>query len=172
MNSSYILVLMILTAGLILIKRRKENSTEPVKNDVHDEPLPVLKVKTNLNNEVYWYEGDLKRKGFMVIKNGLQIFDENGELVLDLTTHLTKILGTINIPKTNGRLTDARIAGGTLWFTVAKLNDYKACYGMTAYNKETFLPKITQEGNDIVWSYKDGESGKFRTGLTLIYGVF
>ncbi len=172
MNSSYILVLMILTAGLILIKRRKENSTEPVKNDVHDEPLPVLKVKTNLNNEVYWYEGDLKRKGFMVIKNGLQIFDENGELVLDLTTHLTKILGTINIPKTNGRLTDARIAGGTLWFTVAKLNDYKACYGMTAYNKETFLPKIIQEGNDIVWSYKDGESGKFRTGLTLIYGVF
>ena len=172
MNSSYILVLMILTAGLILIKRRKENSTEPVKNDVHDEPLPVLKVKTNLNNEVYWYAGDLKRKGFMVIKNGLQIFDENGELVLDLTTHLTKILGTINIPKTNGRLTDARIAGGTLWFTVAKLNDYKACYGMTAYNKETFLPKITQEGNDIVWSYKDGESGKFRTGLTLIYGVF
>lgn len=172
MNSSYILVFMIMTVGLILIKRRKANSTEPVKNDVHDEPLPVLKVKTNLNNEVYWYEGDLKRKGFMFIKNGLQIFDENGELVLDLTTHLTKILGTADIPKTNGRLTDARIAGGTLWYTVARLDDYKACYGMNAYDKETFLPKITQEGNDIVWSYKDGESGKFRTGLTLIYGVF
>lgn len=172
MNSSYILVFMIMTVGLILIKRRKANSTEPVKNDVHDEPLPVLKVKTNLNNEVYWYEGDLKRKGFMFIKNGLQIFDENGELVLDLTTHLTKILGTADIPKTNGRLTDARIAGGTLWYTVARLDGYKACYGMNAYDKETFLPKITQEGNDIVWSYKDGESGKFRTGLTLIYGVF
>ena len=172
MNNLYVLIVVAILAAVIVIKCRKESSTEPVKNDAHDEPLPDLKVKTNLNNEVYWYEGDLKRKGFMVIKNGLQIFNENGELVLDLTTHLTKILGTVDIPKTNGGLTDARIAGGTLWFTVAKLNDYKACYGMNAYNKETFLPKITQEGNDIVWKYKDGDSGKFRTGLTLIYGVF
>ena len=141
MNNLYVLIVVAILAAVIVIKCRKESSTEPVNNDAHDEPLPDLKVKTNLNNEVYWYEGDLKRKGFMVIKNGLQIFDENGELVLDLTTHLTKILGTVDIPKTNGRLTDARIAGGTLWFTVAKLNDYKACYGMNAYNKETFYLK-------------------------------
>lgn len=172
MNSLYVLIIVAILATVIVNKRRKESSTEPVKTDVREETLPVLNVETNLNNEVYWFDGDMRRKGFMTTKNGLQIFDENGELVLDLTTHLTKILGTIDIPKTNGRISDVRIAGGTLWYTVARLDDYKACYGMNAYNKETFLPKITQEGNDIVWNYKDGESGKFRAGLTLIYGVF
>lgn len=47
MNSLYTLMVVCLLAGLLLRqhkKTRKENSTDPVKNDVHDEPLPVLLV--------------------------------------------------------------------------------------------------------------------------------
>ena len=90
--------------------------------------------------------------------------------MLDVTSRLTKYLGTLSIGTTDGSYTDDRLREGDFWYMTLKLNDYKKCYGMT--NKFTeFLPEITREGNTIKWTYTESDA-TYRTGLTIMYGVY
>lgn len=112
-----------------------------------------------------------KQEGVMELqKQGLRIYDKDGNIMLDATSRLTKYLGTLSIGTTDGSYTDERLGEGDFWYVTLKLNDYKKCYGMK--NKFTeFLPEITREGTTIKWTYTESDT-TYRTGLTIMYGVY
>ena len=151
---------------------KPQDKPEPVK------PAPVVPDSPDKTEEkapekipVTIEKGGQTQKGVLELqKQGLRIYDKDGNIILDATSRLTKYLGTLSIGTTNGSYTDDRLREGDFWYMTLKLNDYKKCYGMT--NKFTeFLPEITREGNTIKWTYTESDA-TYRTGLTIMYGVY
>ena len=111
------------------------------------------------------------QKGVLELqKQGLRIYDVNGNIMLDATSRLTKYLGTLSIGTTDGSYTDNRLQEGEFWWVTLRLNDYKKCYGMKNQFTE-FLPEITRQGTVITWKYTNQDT-TYRTGLTIMYGVY
>lgn len=138
----------------------KHSNTEKTDHEIYTGKFPVVVEKGGKRTE-----GVLEMQ-----KQGLRIYDANGNIMLDATTRFTKYIGTLSIGTSDGSYTDDRLQDGEFWYMTLKLNDYKKCYGMT--NKFTeFLPKITREGNTIKWTYTESDA-TYRTGLTIMYGVY
>ena len=138
----------------------KHSTTEKADHEIYTGKFPVVVEKDGEKTE-----GVLEMQ-----KQGLRIYDSSGNIMLDATTRLTKYIGTLSIGTSDGSYTDDRLQDGEFWYMTLKLNDYKKCYGMT--NKFTeFLPEITREGNIIKWKYTNNDS-TYRTGLTIMYGVY
>ena len=151
---------------------KPQDKSEPVK------PAPVIPDSPGETEEkspekilVTIEKDGQTQKGVLELqKQGLRIYDVNGNIMLDATYRLTKYLGTLSIGTADGSYTDDRLQEGDFWYVTLKLNDYKKCYGMT--NKFTeFLPEITREGNTIKWTYTESNA-TYRTGLTIVYGVY
>lgn len=151
---------------------KPQEKPEPVK------PAPVIPDSPEKTEEkppekipVTIKKDSKTQKGVMELqKQGLRVYDKDGNIMLDATSRLTKYLGTLSIGTTDGSYIDDRLGEGDFWYMTLKLNDYKKCYGMT--NKFTeFLPKITREGNTIKWTYTESDA-TYRTGLTIMYGVY
>lgn len=47
---------------------------------------------------------------------GLQCFDANGNMTLDVTDRLTRVLGEFNTGTFSGSLTDTNLSSGTPWY--------------------------------------------------------
>lgn len=97
---------------------------------------------------------------------GLQVFDANGQIVLDVTDRLTKILGTLTTTTSDGSLAIPAPGWGTVWIQ------------MSAVSGEDFLavPRVYYQGGAIYWTFS-GASGvappaSFRRPVQLIYGVY
>lgn len=151
---------------------KPQDKPEPVK------PAPVIPDSQEKAEEkppekipVTILKDGQKQEGVMELqKQGLRIYDKDGNIMLDATSRLTKYLGTLSIGTTDGSYTDSRLQEGEFWFATFKLNDYKKCYGMTEKFTE-FLPEITRQGNTITWKYTNQDT-TYRTGLTIMYGVY
>lgn len=154
---------------------KPQERPEPVK------PAPVIPDSPEKTEEkppekipVTIEKDDQTQKGVLELqKQGLRIYDVNGNIMLDATSRLTKYLGTLSIGTTDGYYTDSRLQEGEFWYATLKLNEYKNCYRIDPETSEfiNFLPVITRDGNTIRWNYTDSDSD-FRTGLTIIYGVY
>ncbi|MBU2704156.1 hypothetical protein Ga0466249_005310 [Sporomusaceae bacterium BoRhaA] len=98
---------------------------------------------------------------------GLQCFDANGNLVIDVTDHLTKTLGSFTTPVgsgsnpylMSGTVVDDGFLLGTPWYV-----------SVGGFNFTSVLA-ISVTGNKLSWSYNysplDGN-----TIFKVIYGVF
>lgn len=98
-------------------------------------------------------------------KHGLQIFDENGNTILDITDHLTRVLGEFETGAVNGSITDVAIQEGTFWYIQISLN-----YNTTPGNFSVEAPFILDvDGAKISWVY---ENGDYRINKYILYGVY
>lgn len=179
MSIELIAVLIVLVAIVAISSKKKEPDKKSAK-ETQDSVVVVEEHSTTekADHEIYTgkfpvvvEKGGKRTEGVLEMqKQGLRIYDANGNIMLDVTTRLTKYIGTLSIGTTDGSYTDERLQDGEFWYMTLKLNDYKKCYGMT--NKFTeFLPEITREGNTIKWTYKESDT-TYRTGLTIMYGVY
>lgn len=149
------------TQKRIVIENR--STTEKSDHGIYTGKIPVVVEK----------DGE-KTEGVLELqKQGLRIYDASGNIMLDVTSRLTKYLGTLSIGTTDGSYTDSRLQEGEFWYATLKLNEYKNCYRIDPETSEAinFLPVITRDGNTIKWNYTESDSD-FRTGLTIIYGVY
>lgn len=185
MSIELIAILVVIVAIVAISSRKKkkpdkqtgktQDKQEPVK------PAPVIPDNSEKAEEkppekipVTVVEDGQMQKGVMELqKQGLRIYDKDGNIMLDATSRLTKYLGTLSIGTTDGSYTDSRLQEGEFWYATLKLNEYKNCYRIDPETSEfiNFLPVITRDGNTIRWNYTDSDSD-FRTGLTIIYGVY
>lgn len=154
---------------------KPQDKPEPVKpapvipdSQEKAEEKPPEKIPVTISKDGHTQEGVMELQ-----KQGLRIYDANGNIMLDATSRLTKYLGTLSIGTTDGSYTDERLREGEFWYATLKLNEYKNCYRIDPETSEfiNFLPVITRDGNTIKWKYTDSDSD-FRTGLTIIYGVY
>lgn len=151
---------------------KPQEKPEPVKpapvipdSPEKTEEKPPEKIPVTIEKDGHTQEGVLE-----VQKQGLRIYDKDGNIMLDATSRLTKYLGTLSIGTTDGSYTDNRLQEGEFWWVTLRLNDYKKCYGMKNQFTE-FLPEITRQGTVITWKYTNQDT-TYRTGLTIMYGVY
>lgn len=183
MSIELIAVLVVIVAIVAISDKKKKKPDKQTGQKPQDNPEPVepapaipdnakkIEEKPPEKIPVIVVRDGHKQKGVLEMqKQGLRIYDASGNIMLDATTRLTKYIGTLSIGTSDGSYIDDRLQEGEFWYMTLKLNDYKKCYGMT--NKFTeFLPKITREGNTIKWTYTNNDT-TYRTGLTIMYGVY
>lgn len=182
MSIELIAVIIVIVAIVAISSKKKkkpdkkidkpQDKPEPVKPApvIPDSPdkteeKPPEKIPVTIEKDGQTQEGVMELQ-----KQGLRIYDKDGNILLDATSRLTKYLGMLSIGTTDGSYTDDRLQEGEFWFATFKLNDYKKCYGMTEKFTE-FLPEITRQGNTITWKYTNQDT-TYRTGLTIMYGVY
>lgn len=182
MNIGLIAVIIVIVA-IVAISSKKKKKPDKHTDKPQDKPEPVKPAPVIPDNPekteekppekmpVTIEKDGQKQEGVMELqKQGLRIYDKDGNIMLDATSRLTKYLGTLSIGTTDGSYTDERLREGDFWYVTLKLNDYKKCYGMK--NKFTeFLPEITREGTTIKWTYTESDT-TYRTGLIIMYGVY
>ncbi|MDF2499293.1 MAG: hypothetical protein K0Q77_7 [Anaerosporomusa subterranea] len=101
----------------------------------------------------------------MTQKQGLQLFDANGNLMLEVTDTLTRFLGTVDTDavSSTGSFTDNRIIGGKAWITFHKT-------GANDYRDANFAAWC--EGNQIKWQHTAGMYGSRIKSYRIYYGAY
>lgn len=94
---------------------------------------------------------------------GLEIWNANGDLVLDINSRIGLIISHIQTGTVDGSVTDARLGVGTpFWFCV--LNSFTVGY-------VPVTPTISLSGNTLSWQFP-GYTYGVRSACTISYGVY
>ena len=93
---------------------------------------------------------------------GLQIFDENGKVVVDMTSRTSKILGRVTVGENDGSLTDERLLDGNMWSQIESVNLNIGYLEMSFGGL-----KITSNGSTLSWQHM-GSS----VGYVFVYGIY
>lgn len=95
---------------------------------------------------------------------GLQIFDSNGNMTLDVTDRLTRILGEFQTGTVDGSITDSALSYGMPWIiNVDEFQDW-----VTTAVPITFSFGI----NTISWHFEPAYSYLPRRNMKIMYGVY
>lgn len=97
---------------------------------------------------------------------GIQVRNENGELVVDLTTNTTRILGNFDTTTSNGSKTVAVPSGKSLWFVVNYLNN---TLDLTNNWQIPVMPIVTASENVISWTFNRNTDYKKMFENTSLY---
>ena len=93
---------------------------------------------------------------------GLQAWNVSGQMIVDLTDRITRVLGETTIaPGTTGYITDWRFAWGTIWWQV--IRDGSTFAGYT--------PTMTADPANNRIAYSPHAAAK-NGNVKVIYGVF
>lgn len=131
------------------IEKQKEEQKEVIVKPL-PKPLPT-------EQKVYWIKDGKKEWGRMkYMPQGLQVFDEEGNCVLDITDTLTSIVGEITCDKTNGKLYLEGLNGRDIWLIEKDSETFDSNY----FNDEMNLsypvfPIIRVDGDYIIWEYPE-----------------
>ena len=89
---------------------------------------------------------------------GLQVFDASGNVIVDTSTRLGRILGVTNTNTSTGSLVNSNFSTGTpFWYAIPLLR-----------NDVHFGPLITVSGNTLSWDYQ----GRTFVNHRIVYGVY
>lgn len=147
------LVLVVLVVFL-LWKRRANSRTgsPPVKEEPISPQEPTHKVEpAPTEYTVTIYKDGVPMKGrAKEMPQGLQCFDEHGNIVVDVTDRLTKILGSFETHGRNGSITDDRLEGMDYWV----VPEYSTMPFEALGPNNWALPVVARVGNTLSWVYQ------------------
>lgn len=176
------LIYALIVAGIIylLTGRKKKKKPSPIKPE--EKPSPIKPEEEPKEEEhitvkplpkekrIYWTKDG--KKGWGRIKHmpqGLQVFDENGNCVLDITDRITKYCGSFKVNGTSGSLTNEILREGELWYVfkdIAEPKDSKPAISNIVY----VGPVIEKRGNRLTWTYSNPPEQCLHG--TILYGVY
>lgn len=91
---------------------------------------------------------------------GMQVFDAAGNLLIDVTTRLSRVIGTIGIPAgSSGSIAVPNAGQGAIWYAIYT----------TGGNRYT--PNISVANGVISWSPRGGFPGG-PVDTSMIYGLY
>ena len=116
----YVLIV-IAVIGVIVYAclKKKRGDTEKPQEKKPDDNGGHTEITVNVPIESKGYivkDGIKKEVTIRYMPQGLQVFDENGVCVLDVTDRLVKYLGVVQINGTNGSITNDELSDGDLWY--------------------------------------------------------
>ena len=94
---------------------------------------------------------------------GLQVWDENGDLTVDITTRLGILLGFIDTNRQNGSLFVQGFSRGTPFF-FANMTEPPS-------TASAISPRVYTDSSTLYWVY-DGEANIARVAARIFYGVY
>lgn len=115
----YAIAVLIVAAVLFALCRGKHKAkkgegaenTVPKGNNAETSSEKTVNVPTEF--PVYWFDGNGNRvKGVAKMAQGLQVFDEKGNCIVDLNSNVAKVIGRFTTQGTSGTLT---VEGGKPW---------------------------------------------------------
>ena len=168
------------------LKKKDKNTQKEISNetpnevtdDATDDEIEKYNFVSAEDGEtVYWYADGAKKEG--VVKNmpqGLQVFDENGNLIIDIGTHITKALGEGDTGTTDGSIVDDRLNDGAVWVLITERLSGDADVDYRETKRSRCLPNFTNSGNTITWKFnhKTSISNMQYTDVRVkfLYGIY
>lgn len=113
-----------------------------------------------------------KRKGDEEVPQGLQVFDEDGNVVVDTTERITKYLGSFTVPTDadSGTVANSEIGEGDLWYVI-EIDTLTP--GGVGSDVRFSYPVITKGDGVLYWNYPHSQTSFYRRyGVTIHYGVY
>ena len=115
-----------------------------------------------------------RKKGAEEVPQGLQVFDENGNCIVDITERITKYLGTFTVPTNadSGTVANSEIGDGDLWYVI-EIDALSNGVVGSGDNVVFSYPVITKGDGQLNWSYPHSADYTYRRyGVTVHYGVY
>lgn len=171
----YYALIVVVIIGVVVyacLKKKRGNTEKPRGEEKPDDGGNHTEITVNVPTEIKGYivkDGIKKEVTIRCMPQGLQVFDENGTCVVDVTSRITKYLGELIIPTTEGSYYDARLKDGDFWFLITDLinpNVFEQWDG----SESKFFPKINAKDGLITWEYP--VNMKYRPGVKIIYGIY
>ena len=106
---------------------------------------------------IIFYKRKKREQG---MPQGLQIFDENGNLTFDLSTNTTQVLGSASTGGTDGSIQDSSITP-RCWVLVTDTAD-----------ANTMIPLFTATNGQLSWTYHDPYLYSRKGNVNFIYGGY
>ncbi len=176
-----LIILIAIAAIVVFVAATRKKAT------VNNEPLPKIdKKQENTQNEikkefnaVIMQDGKEMKGKVKMTQQGLQVFDENGNCVLDVTDRLTKYLGKIEFVEDgefkipfSEKTSNVWIINDIVWVE----SQYLSKHGLFPLN----FPTLELEGNIIKCIYKNQYpreepkhiKDKYNYKLVVYYGVY
>lgn len=159
----YVLIVVILAVIVYMLTRKKKEKPPiepPIEKQKEEQKEVIVKPLPKplpTEQKVYWIKDGKKEWGRMkYMPQGLQVFDENGKTMLDITDTLTSITGEITCNKTNGKLYVEGLNGRDIWLVEKDSEIFDSNY----FNDEMNLsypvfPIIRVDGDYIIWEYPE-----------------
>lgn len=96
------------------------------------------------------------------VPQGLQLFNESGQLIFDLSSKTTYVLGTGSTGTSNGSLSNSKIVAGRTWVIV------------TSAPADALIPIFKVSNGKISWDFymSMDVSAVHKRNLTFMYGVY
>lgn len=178
MNTVYIIAIVVLAAavGAYFWKRKKKKNTktvETVTEETEETSTTAVRYEAPIKegDTVYWYENGVKHEGTVkVLAAGLQVFDADGNVIVDLPTRITKYLGVAETGVVDGSITDDELLGGTGWIIGAKQTLIYDPDG-SPNNYNIWYPKFTISGNTISWTFGKDYT-RLKINVKFYYGIY
>ena len=104
---------------------------------------------------------------------GLQVFDENGNIKVDIQDRLCKYLGTFDTGTSDGRINDSRLDAGTMWivpYYAEVPDDYNVANMGWGVDETRMFPQYTQVSGGITWTFPTQTNWKVRQKC--YYGIY
>lgn len=115
-----------------------------------------------------------RKKAVKEVPQGLQVFDENGNTMVDTSERITKYLGSFTVPTDadSGTVANSEIGDGDLWY--AMVIDSSTPSSVPAGGDVIYsYPVITKGDGVLYWNYPHSQTSYYkRYGVTIHYGVY
>lgn len=167
----YVLIV-IAVIGVVVyacLKKKRGNTETPRGEEKPDNGGGHTEITVKVPTEIKGYivKDEVKKEvTIRYMPQGLQVFDENGVCVLDVTTSLCRVIGIETLTVDHGSITVS--APGTVWAAVFSKDEVLNTYPVS----------VTISGNVIHWQYKDtlivnGIYGvQMERSAKIIYGTY
>lgn len=169
MYYALIVVVIIGVIAYACLKKKKRGNIEKPQEKKPDNGGNHTGITVKVPTEIKGYiikDGVKKEVTIRYMPQGLQVFDENGVCVIDVTTSLCRVIGVETLTADLGSITVS--APGTVWAAVFSKDEVLNTYPVS----------VTVDGNVIHWQYKDtlivnGIYGvQMERSAKIIYGTY
>lgn len=150
----------VILAVIVYMLTRKKKEKPPIEQPIEkqkEEKKEVIVKTVPTEQKVYWIKDGKKEWGKLkYMPQGLQVFDENGKTMLDITDTLTSIAGEITCDKTNGKLYVEGLNGRDIWLVEKNSEIFDSNYFYDEMNLSyPVFPIIRVDGDYIIWEYPE-----------------
>lgn len=156
-----IIIFIAIVVGIIVWKKKKKEATNDTGDGETEEQVENITMALTESVPVHWYENGEKKDGTAKMSsNGLQVYDSDGNITLDITDRVAKVLGVYQITTMSGSIT---IEDRQPW--VIMIDVPEAYQVIRKHGDNQYTPHIWIDGNKICWDEVASKSGKFYYGV-------
>lgn len=163
MYYALIVVAVICIVVYMHLKKKQGNTEKPPEKKLDDDRNHTeIIVKVPKESKGYMIKDGVKKEvTIRYMPQGLQVFGQDGTLLVDMNNRISKVVGHLKITSYAGRFS---VNGGRPWFVIVE--NPEAYQLVRQHGDDYYTPRIYIEGNDIVWDEIVNKNAE------IIYGVY